>query len=39
MKGYEDGTFRPTTPISRDAMTAFLYRMQEQQQITLGSEG
>ena len=39
VKGYEDGTFRPTTPISRDAMAAFLYRMQEQQQITLGSEG
>ncbi|WP_232549251.1 glycoside hydrolase family 68 protein [Propioniciclava soli] len=24
--GYPDGTFRPTTPINRDAMAAFLYR-------------
>ncbi|WP_298455399.1 glycoside hydrolase family 3 N-terminal domain-containing protein [uncultured Cellulomonas sp.] len=25
--GYEDGTFRPTTPISRQAMAAFVYRL------------
>lgn len=24
--GYDDGTFRPGTPVSRDAMAAFLYR-------------
>ena len=24
--GYEDGTFRPTVPVSRQAMAAFLYR-------------
>lgn len=24
--GYEDGTFRPTAPVSRQAMAAFLYR-------------
>ena len=26
--GYGDGTFRPTAPISRQAMAAFLYRME-----------
>ena len=25
--GYEDGTFRPTAPVSRQAMAAFLHRM------------
>ena len=25
--GWSDGTYRPTTPIARDAMAAFLYRM------------
>lgn len=24
--GYADGTFRPTAPVNRDAMAAFLYR-------------
>ncbi|WP_044635817.1 S-layer homology domain-containing protein [Propionibacterium freudenreichii] len=24
--GWPDGTFRPTTPVARDAMAAFLYR-------------
>ncbi|WP_299169624.1 S-layer homology domain-containing protein [uncultured Arthrobacter sp.] len=28
-KGWDDGTFRPTTPVNRDAMAAFLYRMVE----------
>ncbi|MDO5617991.1 5'-nucleotidase C-terminal domain-containing protein [Kocuria sp.] len=27
VKGWSDGTFRPTQPIARDAMAAFLYRM------------
>lgn len=26
-KGWDDGTFRPITPVNRDAMAAFLYRM------------
>lgn len=26
-KGYPDGTFRPTTPVNRDAMAAFLHRL------------
>lgn len=26
VKGWPDGTFRPTDPVSRDAMAAFLYR-------------
>ncbi|GAB3546198.1 hypothetical protein GCM10027404_06060 [Arthrobacter tumbae] len=26
-KGWDDGTFRPTTPVNRDAMAAFLFRM------------
>ncbi|MGO1258465.1 MAG: S-layer homology domain-containing protein, partial [Brachybacterium sp.] len=25
-RGWSDGTFRPTTPIARDAMAAFVYR-------------
>lgn len=25
-KGWDDGTFRPVTPIKRDAMAAFIYR-------------
>lgn len=27
VQGWSDGTFRPTQPIARDAMAAFLYRM------------
>jgi hypothetical protein len=27
--GYEDGTYRPTTPVSRQAMAAFLHRVAE----------
>jgi 5'-nucleotidase len=28
--GYEDGTFRPTAPVSRQATAAFLYRLQSE---------
>lgn len=27
--GYDDGTYRPLTPVNRDAMAAFLYRLHE----------
>ena len=27
--GYPDGTYRPVTPIARDAMAAFIYRYTE----------
>ena len=27
VEGFDDGTFRPTTPVSRQILTAFLYRL------------
>jgi hypothetical protein len=26
-RGYDDGTYRPTAPVSRGAMAAFLFRL------------
>ncbi len=36
--GWPDGTYRPGTPMNRDAMAAFLYRLVNEQQITYLSE-
>ncbi|MDO5662535.1 MAG: S-layer homology domain-containing protein, partial [Brachybacterium sp.] len=36
--GWPNGTYRPKSPMNRDATAAFLYRMQEEQQITYLSE-
>lgn len=36
--GWPDGTYRPLDPIARDAMAAFLHRMEAEQEITFRSE-
>lgn len=38
-EGYADGTFRPTTPVNRDAMAAFLYRLNWQRSSFMISDG
>ncbi|WP_010533315.1 alkaline phosphatase PhoX [Brachybacterium squillarum] len=35
--GWSDGTYRPLSPMNRDATAAFLYRMREEQGITFRS--
>ncbi|MCC5952954.1 MAG: S-layer homology domain-containing protein, partial [Acidimicrobiia bacterium] len=37
--GYEDGTFRPVAPISRQAMAAFLWRMAGSPEMSVAGDG
>jgi hypothetical protein len=36
-EGYEDGTYRPSLPVSRQAMSAFMHRLADGPGVDLGA--